>query len=85
MVVYGRTAFFYYILHLYLIHIVYTILFFSRGHSMEDAIGSMQNLPFLFLVPREGYSLWIVYVVWICLVVLLYPYLQMVRQLQNTS
>jgi uncharacterized membrane protein len=73
MVVYGRTAFFYYIAHLYLIHIIYTILFFARGHSMQDAIASMQNLPFLFVIPGEGYGLWIVYLVWIAVAVLLYP------------
>lgn len=73
MVVYGRTAFFYYIAHLYLIHIIYKILFFARGHSMKDAISSMQNLPFLFVIPGEGYGLWIVYLVWIAVVALLYP------------
>ena len=73
MTVYGRTAFFYYILHIYLIHIIYMILFFTRGHTMEDSIGSMQNLPFMFLIPGEGYSLWIVYLVWIGVVILLYP------------
>lgn len=73
MVVYGRTAFFYYIAHLFLIHIIYAILFFTRGHSMQDAIASMQNLPFLFAIPGEGYSLGIVYLVWIIVVILLYP------------
>ena len=73
MVVYGRTAFFYYIAHLYLIHLIYTILFFARGHSMQDAIASMQNLPFLFVIPGEGYGLGTVYLVWIVVVILLYP------------
>lgn len=73
MVVFGRTAFFYYIAHLYLIHIIYMILFFIRGHSMQDAIASMQNLPFLFAIPGEGYGLGIVYLVWIVVVILLYP------------
>jgi len=73
MLVFGRTAFFYYICHLYLIHIVCTVLFFTRGHSMQDAIGSMQNLPFLFQIPGEGYSLLVVYLIWIGVIVSLYP------------
>jgi uncharacterized membrane protein len=73
MVVFGRTAFFYYILHIYLIHLLCTIAFFTRGHSMQDAIGSMQNLPFMFQIPGEGYSLVIVYLVWLAVVISLYP------------
>lgn len=73
MLVYGRTAFFYYILHIYLIHLVATVFFFANGYTMEQAIGSMQNLPFLFIIPGEGYTLWVVYIVWIGVVLALYP------------
>lgn len=73
MSVFGRTAFFYYILHIYLIHLLCAIAFFMRGHNMDDAIANMQNLPFLFQVPGEGYGLGGVYLVWIFVVVLLYP------------
>lgn len=73
LLVFGRTAFFYYILHLYVIHIVCTILYFSRGESLQHAIDSMKTLPFMFQVPGEGYSLAIVYLVWVAVVVALYP------------
>lgn len=73
MSVYGRTAFFYYILHFYLLHLVAAIAFFTRGHSFQDAISSMQNLPFLFIIPGEGYSLGVVYLVWAAVVIGLYP------------
>jgi len=73
MVVFGRTAFFYYILHIFLIHFVCMICFFARGESLQHAIESMQNVPFMFQVPGEGYSLAIVYLVWIAVVVSLYP------------
>ena len=73
MLVFGRTAFFYYIIHLYLIHSISAVCFFARGHSLQDAINAMQNLPFMFQIPGEGYSLWIVYFVWICVIILLYP------------
>ncbi|MBL7829178.1 MAG: DUF1624 domain-containing protein [Saprospiraceae bacterium] len=71
--VYGRTAFFYYILHIYLIHIIATCFFFARGHLMTEAIAYAQQLPFLFVVPGEGLSLAGVYGIWIGVVVILYP------------
>ena len=74
MVVFGRTAFFYYIIHLYLIHLLAVVAFFIRGnHTVQDAINSMQNLPFLFVIPGEGYGLAIVYAVWAAIIILLYP------------
>ena len=72
--VFGRTAFFYYILHIYLVHAIATIAFFIRGeHTVQQAILSMQNLPFLFVIPGEGYSLGVVYLVWIAVILILYP------------
>jgi uncharacterized membrane protein len=74
MVVFGRTAFFYYIIHLYLIHLLAVVAFFIRGnHTVQDAINSMQNLPFLFVIPGEGYGLAIVYAIWAAIIILLYP------------
>ncbi len=70
---YGRTAFFYYIIHWYVVHTICMICFFARGHSMQDAINSMQNLPFMFMIPGEGYSLAVVYLVWFAVVASLYP------------
>ena len=74
MRIYGRTAFFYYILHLYLIHLLTAIVFFARGtHTMKDAVDSMRQLPFLFVIPGEGFRLPVVYLIWIVVVVALYP------------
>ena len=73
MRIYGRTAFFYYIIHFYLAHLLAAIVFFARGHSMQDAIQSAQNLPFLFIIPNEGFGLAVVYLVWLAVVVALYP------------
>jgi len=73
-VIYGRTAFFYYILHFYFIHLFATLLFFIRGeHTVTEALKSMGKLPFMFVFPGEGYSLGVVYIIWIGLVLLLYP------------
>lgn len=72
-IVFGRTAFFYYILHLYLIHLLATILYFVRGHGFSEVEQYAQQSPFLFLVPAEGFGLAGVYGVWLLVVVLLYP------------
>jgi len=74
MVVFGRTAFFYYILHLYLIHLLAAILFFvKRKHTVQFAIDSTKDLPFMFVIPGEGIRLGLVYLVWIIVIVALYP------------
>lgn len=73
MVVFGRTAFFYYILHLYLIHFIAAIFFFARGHSFADARNVGKQFPFMYVAPGEGYGLPVVYLVWIAVVLLLYP------------
>lgn len=74
MLIFGRTAFFYYIIHLYLIHLVAAIAFFTRGnHSIQEAIDSMQKVPFLFVIPGEGFGLAVIYAIWAGIVILLYP------------
>lgn len=73
MTVFGRTAFFYYILHIYFIHLLATVAFFARGHSLEDATHTGSHFPFLFVAPGEGYNLGVVYGVWILVIVALYP------------
>jgi uncharacterized membrane protein len=73
MAIFGRTAFFYYILHIYLIHVLAAICFFARGHSFADAANVGKQFPFMFVAPGEGYGLPIVYGVWLVVVVMLYP------------
>ncbi len=74
MIVFGRTAFFYYIIHIYLIHLLAAITFFIRGnHTVHEALNSMQKLPFLFVIPGEGFGLAVVYAVWAFVIIALYP------------
>jgi uncharacterized membrane protein len=73
MIVFGRTAFFYYILHIYLIHLIAAIFFFARGHSFAEAKIVGQQFPFMYVAPGEGNSLPVVYLVWIAVVLILYP------------
>lgn len=71
--VYGRVPFLYYVLHFYLIHLVSSILYLARGHSYQEGIAERPLLVPNFIDPTEGYSLGIVYLIWIGVVVVLYP------------
>ncbi len=73
MHVYGRVAFFYYIVHIYLIHFLTSIFFFIRGHQFSETLKVGKFFPFYFVTPGEGFGLPTVYLVWILVVVGLYP------------
>lgn len=73
MIIFGKTAFFYYILHFTIIHFLSAIAFLARGHSFTDAGNVGKFFPFWFLASGEGYNLWVVYGVWIFVVVSLFP------------
>jgi uncharacterized membrane protein len=67
--VYGQVPMFYYLLHFLLIHLLCTLAFFATGHHFNEAATGM----ILFRPNTFGYSLGIVYLIWIGVVMLLYP------------
>jgi uncharacterized membrane protein len=71
--VYGRVPLFYYVIHFYLLHIISALFYLSRGHSVAEGMKGVPGLPFKFIIPGEGYDLWVVYVVWLAVVIGLYP------------
>ena len=71
--IFGRVPFFFYVIHLYLIHLISMILFFTRGHSFQEGLQGIPQVPFKFFIPGEGYGLGVVYLVWIIVVLSLYP------------
>jgi len=72
--VYGRVPFFYYILHFFLIHIFSAIAYLMRGHTFQEGSQPQKDLLIpQFIKPGEGYSLELVYLIWIGIVLLLYP------------
>lgn len=73
MTTYGRTAFFYYIAHLYVIHLIAVAFFYLHGHTLSEVWNIGRNFPFLFVVPGEGEGLAMVYVIWAVVVLVHYP------------
>ena len=53
-----------------LIHLLCVVFFFATGHNISQA--SDPNSPFLFRPPGFGYNLPVVYLVWFCVVMVLY-------------
>jgi uncharacterized membrane protein len=71
--VYGRVPLFYFIVHFLILHTAQAITYLSRGHSFEEGLKGVPNIPFKFAMPGEGYNLLIVYCIWVSTVILMYP------------
>jgi uncharacterized membrane protein len=70
IIVFGKVPFFYYVLHVFLIHTSAWLLFFATGHSWSELdFDHFRNgsLPF-----GSGHDLWVVFAVWMVVVVILY-------------
>jgi len=75
IIVFGRVPFFYYVVHLAVIHAVAIVLGFLRYGKASflllppPSMGSaMDAFP-----ANYGYSLWFVYAVWVAVIVMMYP------------
>ena len=71
--IYGRVPFFYYVLHFFLLHLIASMLWVTRGHSLTESTPDIFGIPFRYILAGEGYSLKTVYLVWILVVMALYP------------
>lgn len=71
--VFGRVPLFYYVMHFYLLHFLSACAFLARGHSFSEGAKGIPGAMFKFIAPTEGYSLGVVYFVWIAVVFMLYP------------
>jgi hypothetical protein len=70
-IVFGRVPFFYYVVHFYTIHLLTAILFFTADYGFKDIVP--KNGIFYFRPEDFGYSLPIVYLIWIPLIIGMYP------------
>ena len=71
----GRVPMFYYLLHLYLIHLLALAAALLTGYDASDMVFSTWVTDSPNLV-GYGFSLWVVYVVWAGVVIILYPLCQ---------
>lgn len=71
MNIYGRVPMLYYVVHLYIIHIIGIIVFFAQGFGTKDIVSP--GIPFLFKPNGIGFGLWGIYGIWILVVIILYP------------
>ena len=70
VIIFGKVAFFYYVLHVFLIHSISWLAFFVSGHSWNDL--DFNHFREGSLPPASGHPLWIVYFVWISVIIILY-------------
>jgi uncharacterized membrane protein len=69
--IFGRVPFFYYVVHLYLIHIIVVIFFFASHYTEKDIIPKLS--PFMFRPDNFGFGLGVVYLIWISVILILFP------------
>lgn len=70
LTVYGKVPFFYYVLHIYLIHILCVIYFYASGHHNSEIV--TQGSFFNFRPSDMGFSLPITWLIWLAVIALLY-------------
>lgn len=80
--VYGRVPLFYFILHFYLIHAICVGLFFASGFTIKDAYSAQG--PFGFRPQHFGYSLPVVYLLWMAVVLIMYPLCKRYNRYKST-
>jgi len=78
-IIYGRVPFFYYVIHFYLIHILDVIVLLFAGYNMKQII--VPNVPFH---PEFGFDLGIVYLIWIFVVIVMYPLCKWYNRYKST-
>lgn len=69
--IYGKVPLFYYLIHWYVVHVILLIIMFAQGFNWSE----LQFGAFNFGRPKaaSGLPLWGVYLVWICVVIFMYP------------
>ena len=68
-ITYGRVPLFYFILHFFILRFIGVIAFFTGDYPASP----IRSIPFYFRPADFGYSLVIVYIIWILVVLFTYP------------
>ncbi len=70
---FGRVPFFYYILHLYTIHLTAILMYKLTGFGWKNVLPAFGPDIVPSYMNGYGYSLWVVYAVWVGIILLVYP------------
>ena len=71
LIIYGNVPFFYYLCHWYLIKTINVIVYFASGYSVSQIATSHQQPP-TFQPDDFGFGLGGVYLIWFCVIFILY-------------
>jgi len=71
MNVYGRVPMLYYMIHFFVIHTIVVIVFYATGHNSSQIVG--KGNIFLFRPSDLGFGLPGVYIIWLFVVIVLFP------------
>ena len=70
--VYGQVPLFFFVVHFAILHLAQIIVYLS-SHTLAEGLQGDPRAPFKFAAPGEGFSLVVVYLIWIAIVVVMYP------------
>jgi len=84
LVVFGRVPFFFYIVHLYLIHALAMMALAVTGWDWRAYIMSAEQLQSGRLI-SFGFGLETVYIIWLVVVVILYPFCRWYQQVRENN
>ncbi len=70
VVVYGKVPLFYFLIHLYILHLIMLLMVFLQGFRWPDMVfGSNFGRP----KTGSGVQLWVIYLLWVSVVIAMYP------------
>ena len=72
--VYGRVPMFYYLTHIFLIHLVALLAAVLTGYRWTDMTGFTNWIDLMPNLKGYGFSLGVVYLIWIAIVLIIYPF-----------
>jgi len=80
----GRVPLFYYVIHIFLFHLIASLLTVFTGGEWTDLVITVERF-FSGSLAANGFNLWVVYSVWIAVVIILYPVCKWYNQYKSDN